>query len=475
LSPLLRPSVAGTTSVDWPPRRWLLLALLYFGAHLVLRVLVADGLELDEAEQALWTQQLALGYGMQPPLYTWLQWGLFQVFGVSIFALALLKSLLLLATYLFAFLAAREAMAPPLAALAAASMLLLPEQGWEAQRDLTHSVISTTAAAAALWLALALQRQRRWASYLGLGLALGLGVLGKYSFALFALALVGALALGSDTRAVVLDRRFLVSLAVAALVLLPHGLWLAGHWAQVGDATLAKVGSGGGTLPWGSRVLAALGSLPMALLSFVGPLWLVAAALFLRRGNGPCTALSAQAALLGRTLGVVGLLLLAIALTGRVGHYKARWMLPLLFAMPLALFAAAPALATHPRLPWLRRIVLATALLIVVLIALRAPWYAWRGRPDEWNLPAAALAQALRDAGYRDQPITTPNRVLGGVLRMQFPHSVVRIGREAPPGPSLWIEPAASTRPEGMSEVVLAPRYASVDTPPLRWQFVLRH
>ena len=54
--------------------RWLWgLLLLYFGAQVVARLWVSDALELDEAEQVLWTQQLALGYGTQPPLYTWLQ------------------------------------------------------------------------------------------------------------------------------------------------------------------------------------------------------------------------------------------------------------------------------------------------------------------------------------------------------------------------------------------------------------------
>ena len=97
---------------------WLLL-LLYFGAHIVSRTLVSDALELDEAEQALWTQQLAAGYGTQPPLYTWLQWAVFQVAGVSVLSLSLLKNTLLASTYAFVWLTARRFMAAPLALLAA--------------------------------------------------------------------------------------------------------------------------------------------------------------------------------------------------------------------------------------------------------------------------------------------------------------------------------------------------------------------
>src|SRR5262245_21622617 len=92
------PTIEATRSSRWQPWIWL---LVYFGAHLLSRVLVSDALELDEAEQTLWTQQLHAGYGAQPPLYTWLQWGVFQLFGVSVFSLALLKNLLLALTYTF--------------------------------------------------------------------------------------------------------------------------------------------------------------------------------------------------------------------------------------------------------------------------------------------------------------------------------------------------------------------------------------
>ena len=52
------------------PLLWLLALCL---AHVVARVTLSPALKWDEAEQILWTQQLAWGYGAQPPLYTWLQ------------------------------------------------------------------------------------------------------------------------------------------------------------------------------------------------------------------------------------------------------------------------------------------------------------------------------------------------------------------------------------------------------------------
>ena len=48
------------------------LALLggYFAAHVVLRWLVSDSMQTDEAGQVLVTQVWLWGYGSQPPLYT---------------------------------------------------------------------------------------------------------------------------------------------------------------------------------------------------------------------------------------------------------------------------------------------------------------------------------------------------------------------------------------------------------------------
>ena len=108
------------------PLAWLLAIAL---AHVAVRVSVSPALKWDEAEQMLWSQQLAWGYGAQPPLYTWLQWALNLVFGPSVLALSLLKHALLALTYALMYLAGRELLGPRGAWWASASMLLLPALG----------------------------------------------------------------------------------------------------------------------------------------------------------------------------------------------------------------------------------------------------------------------------------------------------------------------------------------------------------
>ena len=85
-----------------------LLALAaWFLLQAVLRVVTASSLGLDEAELLVTTQSLALGYGPQPPLYTWLQFAVFQAFGASILSLALTKELILFGAFALFFAAAR--------------------------------------------------------------------------------------------------------------------------------------------------------------------------------------------------------------------------------------------------------------------------------------------------------------------------------------------------------------------------------
>lgn len=481
------PPAIGTAAPPGSAARWLLALAVYLGAQVLVRLWTGDALELDEAEQVLWTQRLALGYGTQPPLYTWLQRGVFELVGVSVLGLTLLKHALLALTYLFTFAAARTLMPVPLAALASASMLLIPQIGWESHRDLTHTVACTTMAAAAWWAVLALRERPTPARFAALGLAAGLGVLAKYSFVAVALALWLALATAPETRRLALHRGMALAAAVAAAVVAPHALWLAGNLAQATGGTLEKMGTAA-ALPWGEGVLRGLGRLALVTVAFLTPLWIVLAVLFVRRGWRDDVVPGPGCGLLRRYVAAVFALLLGLVIAGALTHLKARWLQPFLFVAPLAFFACAPHLARHPRLPLLRRVIALWAVLLVAAMAARAPLDGWRGTPDELNVPARALAQALRDAGYDGRPIVTSDATLGGVLRLQFaPAPVAVVGREPlPDAAALWIAPGdgpgalaaiegATGHPAAApSTLALPPAHAPATASPLRYTFSLQ-
>lgn len=421
---------------------WALAA--YFGAHLLSRVLVSDALELDEAEQVLWAQQFAWGYGAQPPLYTWLQAGVFELFGLSVASLALLKNALLMSTYGFSFLAARRLLPAPMAALAAASMLLIPQIGWESQRDLTHSVICTTMAAASLWLVVELLHRRRPWVYVALGVAAGLGTLGKYSYAGFAVVLLAALAWWRPSRAVVLSPWMAVTVALAVAVVAPHGVWLLQHLQEATQGTLQKMDDGAAPT-YAAGVASGLRSLVVAVVGFLTPLWLVMAVLHGRRAwQQRARPRAPVCALFGRYLVLLAAMFALMVLGGAATQFKDRWMQPYLFFAPMMFLVwVAPADGAWPRQAALRRVIAAMAVLVLLGLSARVAVNGWRDRPDELNAPAGALAAALRQAGHDGRRVVTDDRVLGGLLRLHLktPVTVVRRGTAAAAvdEPTLWV------------------------------------
>ncbi|RCW65605.1 4-amino-4-deoxy-L-arabinose transferase-like glycosyltransferase [Pseudorhodoferax soli] len=470
-----------------PPWGWL---LLYFAAHVLGRVLVSPALELDEAEQAVWTQHLQWGYGAQPPLYTWLQWAVFQVLGASVFTLSLLKNALLALAYVCVYLAGRTLMPASLAALGAATMLLLPQIGWEASRDLTHSVLLTTVSAATLAVVLALLRRPRPALYLLTGFVAGLGLLSKYSYAGFLAVLLLALLAGRDTRAVLLSRWTLAAIALAALMVLPHGLWVLQHWSLAVESTAGKL-TGKIPVSFAHGLWLGLSSMVLAVLAFSG-LWALTMGLLFGRtavqawsrwwrpaAAPPGGGLHLQA-LWRRYFVALGLLFLAMMVFGEVTRFKDRWMMPFLFLLPVAFFSCAPELAQHARLPRLRRVLLSVAVLVLVLLTARVPYNAMRDKPDELNQPVRELAQALRARGYAGKGIILSNdRTLAGALRLQFPRAHIEVdggeGDSSLPTerPLLWVEPLTAELPTLPQDLVLPYHFSSSGDAPARYRYTL--
>ncbi|HLS57163.1 MAG TPA: glycosyltransferase family 39 protein [Zeimonas sp.] len=410
-------------------RQLLWLMLLYFGAHLASRVLVSDALELDEAEQALWTQGLAPGYGAQPPLYTWLQWGVFQLAGVSVFSLALLKNVLLALTYVFTWLAALRTMPAQLALLASAGMLLIPHIGWESQRDLTHSVLVTAVASATVFVTVQLIERPRPALYVWLGVVAGLGMLSKYSYALFFAALALAVLATREARPVARSPWLVVAGLVALLVVAPHAWWLLDHWQMASDRTLAKMDARPGA--W-AGLLRGLGSLANAVAGTLVVFALAVGAVFgrdaWRRAGATTRPRNVHCRFWLNYLIALAVLLSAMVAFGGVTNVKGRWLQPLLCMAPLIWFGCRCDLAGHRRLPMFRRVLVAVGLVFLVLLTLRPAFDGWRGRPGDLNQPAGTLAHALQAEGYDGSgAIVAADRVMAGVLRTQFTQARVEV------------------------------------------------
>lgn len=428
--PATPPSPAAATTPPWrSPLFWLLAWAL---ASTASRVLLSQALMWDQAEQTVWSQQLAWGYGPQPPLYTWLQWAVNGVLGPTVLSLALVKKTLMVLTFVFMFIAARQLMPAPAAWLAALGMWWLPGMGWQALRDLTHTVLLTCLVAATWWLLLRQLRRPSPGGFAALGLALGLGVLSKYSYVLFAgAALAAALSLPQPRRAL-LSRGWWLAPLIAALLVAPHALWVLQHWQEASSSTLAKLRPAYEATGW-RGMLAGLGDL-LTMLGLAALPWALMAWWAFGRRAWRTPAPSADTPpwavpLLLRYLGLIVCGLLAMVVLGNVSNFDGRWIHPLVCMAPMAAFAWRPGLGDQPR--GRRRYlgaVLGMALLLWLGGAADPLIDARRGRADRFNWPVVRMAERLRAAGYDGRsPIIASHHIIAGVLRTRFPQAPVTV------------------------------------------------
>jgi len=160
----------------------------------------------------------------------------FKAFGVSVFALALFKNLLLFSLYLFTYLNVRFVTRSHICGvLGAVSLLFIPQVSWESQRDLTHTVLAAAWVTATLFVFLRL-REKSWRDHAIFGACVRLGILSKYNYLAFLFGLILASLSVERFRSVVWNRLMIFSIALCLLVLAPHLFWALGNREMVSSA-----------------------------------------------------------------------------------------------------------------------------------------------------------------------------------------------------------------------------------------------
>lgn len=390
----------------WRGARAFALLLTYVAAVALAQMLVSPTVEQDQAEQLVLAQRLAWNYTNQPPLYTWLVWALTQLTGHAVVALWAIKICLLCLLVAACDGTARElGLSAAQRRVAAAGLALLPAVIWEAQRDLTHSLLAAVTLACVMWSLLrGLHRPAWWRDVLT-GLLAGAAMLSKHNALVLLLALPAALCLVPEMRCRLRWRSVAVIVVVASLACMPHGLWLwlhpdaldrtflklhrpslqaEGVWWDMGRAMFAFL------LPWG--LLAA----PMA--------WRV------RRATMAGRFLSCLAACV-----LACLMLFVVALD--VERFTARWLFPMLFFWPMWLAAAADPV----REGW-GRLMVVTGLLMALVVAVAMPARVlWPLEATRQNLPYATLAGELaRQWDEVPRVMLASNHLDGGNLKGRF-------------------------------------------------------
>ncbi len=432
---------ASTIARDPPPGvapRVLGFLAVYFVLQALLRLFAVSSLGVDDAEMVVITQELAWGYGTQPPLFNWLQIGAFAVLGFGAPAIVILHFLLLFAAYVLVFFSGRLVFGSDMKAAAVAlALFAIPQIGWEALHSHSHTLLSLAVAALTLLAMLRIFARGGWGDYVLFGVALALGLLAKYSYLPIALAFLAAGASIPALRHRVLSLRMLAALALALVLTAPHLHWVINH----PEETLARtfkfgIAAEAGLLrTWGLGLMevavSVLSYVALAVVVFAG------AVFFPVRGHDAAVAvrpgLPHGRAFIVRTLAIALALVLVAVLASGATEVKERWLQPILFMAPFALMVF-----VEPRLTVFRErlvILFSAAIGVIFLVALAVAYLVptVSGTPFRALAPFEALAADIRDLGFTEGTILAEDFYIAGNLRLHLPGAMA-----AEPEYGLW-------------------------------------
>ncbi|MFZ2298119.1 MAG: glycosyltransferase family 39 protein [Aquabacterium sp.] len=393
----------------------LLLGLLVYACTVAfLQMGASPTAELDQAEQLILSQRLQWGYTNQPPLYTWLLWGIEQWTGPSLTVLLLFKVGLLLALAVsFVGIGHELRLSQRQRVLSLAGLAWLPAFVWEAQRDLTHSMMAATMASLMLWGSLWAVRRRTWWAYALPGAAAAGALLSKHNAVIFVVAVLLTLLSLPDWRWRLHLGGVLFAIALLAGLCAPHGLWLLQHPEVLAQTTHKLIGAqdDAGWVAGGELLVALL----KGLLAFLMPWLLVAVPLWWGARRQ-----SAAQSLMTRLLWVVMAVLLVFVLAIGAESFKGRWLFPLLFFVPLWLAASVDVDASRATQIMVRGGV-ALAVLCGVLLPLRIVWPVAGEVQTRQNLPLVGLGVQLQQTWGAVPPVVlVSHHHVGGNLRLAW-------------------------------------------------------
>ena len=308
-----------------------------------------------------------------------------------------MKNLLLATTFLAVYALMRSAHPPRVAGLAAASLLLLPQIGWESQRALTHSVLATTLAALSVLVFWTLVLGGRRGGFAVFGVLTGLGFLAKANFAFVPVALVLAAASSAAWRARLRPAGLALSVAVAAAIVAVPVAWMLAH-PELALGSARKFERAGAEVGRAAAAAAGLGSLARAAGGFLAVLAVVAALLGWRCG-GPGRAPRAPLDRFLLRLVLIGIGVVALAvLVSEATNVKDRWLQPVLFLAAPVTTVWLLGRTGDAGARWLGR----TLGLVAVLVVLALPVHLLSGTPGHparGDAPIVRLAAGLPAGG----------------------------------------------------------------------------
>jgi len=403
---------------------------------------------VDWGFELILTQQLKPFYAVSnPPLYTWIAWGLQRVLPPDQSILLIVNYLATFALFCFTAMAGHRVLKDRmLAALAPWSLFVIVPYG-RLNFGYVNTQLLLPFILASVVILLAIGRRPRWVLFAALGLAVGLGTLAKLNYLFAVVALLGAACLQPRLRAALARPWIALSVILALAVVAPFAV----AFNEAGNDLMALLHSktaARAPLGYGAQVVSGLSDAALGMALYVGPALLIGlAGAVLARGRRCENAERAAGRRFLRDALVIGLV---VVLAGIFVFGIARLKIWYLHAFFLLAPLYALSFWDKERVPAILRLAVCGVVLgfAVVQTATRAieftPYCQGKCRDI---VPYDRLALHLRQAGFERGTILSHGVRVGGNLRPYFPRS--RVGVLGP----RWL-PARATGPIGQCLVI---------------------
>lgn len=367
--------------------------VLYCVAYSVNRLLISPSMELSEAEQFLDAQAFSFGYNQQAPLYSWIAGLISLLFGMNIVTLTAVKYSLLFLLYFFFFLIVRDFWDSKKSLLITGSLLLFPTYSYELHRDLTHTILVSLMAVITCYIYIRAVREAKTLYYLLAGISIGLGILSKYNFIFFLAALLLSSLSCREGRRVVFDRRIFLSILLVILVVLPHLVWLAQENFLSVDYALARSRAGESATNSLFNIFSVVGFSYLEVLLFFLFFGFFFHRYFSMNGNK-----DNQLLRLFRLLVFYGLMVpLSVAFFLQSCNFSSRWLAPVLFTLPLAMFSLISMDTGKVEFRFFRYLCLFVAIAVLAVRTFVGFFPDVAGKVERIHVPYRVLSQQLID------------------------------------------------------------------------------
>ena len=396
---------------------------IYLIGNSIIQTLISRTASFDDAEQLLLTQDWSLGYGDQPPLYTYLAKLIFIVTGPTLLGLFILKAAILsLLAGAFLLIGKELGFRKDQHIASLCGLALIPQFIWSSQASLTHSVLTTTMAAYTLCLLIKLIRNPTkldWWAWLGVFVAGGM--LSKYNFAVFLAGLLTGSLLVPGIRRIMTSRGLLFSVGVSLILLIPHIAWIASNsdiaFSGIRDAKTTNLPA----LAWPFLGLGIA-------LAFLSPFWIAALTLIwperLRLQTAEPSREPAKALIQQLPLVMMVTILVVIIVVTKDVVPRSHWFQCLLFFTPISAASFLPPIPKS-KVKWLTATALAGAAATTAILPSGILLAGVTGKSRVRNQPVTELISSLRESHQIPDLIAANSIYLAGNARLAFPETIV--------------------------------------------------